>query len=178
VLTLSKWLQTNPMVVLLMFFISLTSGVAGLLLGWDQLYTDYLSKSVTIPVWLLLLISIFAPGVWYALRATADRSQDRELIRVEGKRFGVQQVVLDGKSLERCEFHGTEVIFEGTNGFSMVGCSFIGPRFSFTKNAAIVLAVMTKLYADAAFRPILERTLENIRRGEHPQPIPATEFKP
>lgn len=169
---LTKWLQSNPIVVLTMFLISFTSGVAGIVLGWKQLYQDYLSKTIEVPIWLVILALLLLPGLRIAYRSLIGRRTTKELLKVEGKKFGVQQIVLDGKLFERCEFHGTEVVFEGSNVFSLVQCAFHAPRFSFTKYAAMTLAALTKMYTDDALRPLIDQTIENIRAGTHPQAVP------
>jgi len=175
---LTNWLQTNPIIVLTMFIVSFTSGIAGLLLGWKQLYQDYLSKTVELPVWLFLLLPLVLPGLLATYQSFVGKRKTSELVKVEGKKFGVQQVVLDGKAFERCEFHGTEAVIEGTDAFSLVKCEFHSPRFSFSKNAAMTLAVLTKLYSDTAFRPLIDKTIENIRSGEHPEAVIPTALKP
>lgn len=171
---LTKWLQTNPFIVLAMFVISMTSGIAGLVLGWRQLYQDYLSKSIEIPVWLALIGLLLLPGLTIMFRSLSGRRTGKELERIEGKQFGVEQVVLDGKNFERCEFHGTEVVFEGLDSFSLQHCSFHSPRFSFSKYAANTIAVLTKMYEDGAFRPLVENTLQNIRAGTIPRAVPTS----
>ncbi len=167
----SKWLQSNPTLVMLMFLVSLTSGVIGIALGWEQFYEDYLSKSVEIPIWLLLLAALLTPLLVGFYRSVNFGTTGKELIPVEGKQFGVERLVLDGKSFERCEFHGTEVIFEGANGFSLVRCNFHAPRIVFAKYAATTIGVLTTMYQDQAFRSLIDRTIENIRAGKHPEAI-------
>jgi hypothetical protein len=104
-------------------------------------------------------------------RKTSDNSA-RELIKVEGKRFGVQRIILDGKSFERCEFNGSEVVFEGSDAFALEGCHFIGPRVTFARNAALTFSVLHGFYKDPAFRPFVEQAFANIRSGDFPQGTP------
>lgn len=172
---LSQWLQTNPFIVVAMFIVSTLSGIAGLLLGWKQLYQDYLSKSIEIPVWLLLLCFLLLPGVVAVYRSML-RSPKKDLQKVEGKRFGVQQVVVDGRAFERCEFHGTEVVFQGTKNFSLTNCVFVSPRFSFDKHAALTVSALTGLYTDSSFRPLIEATIDNIRKNQMPQAVAPSTF--
>ena len=165
---LSDWLQNNPIIVVLMFFVSVISSVIGISLGWKQFYTDYLSKSVDVPVWLIIFGLIFVPIVYSILRRGDGITAEKELLKVEGKQFGVQQVVLDGKSFDRCEFHGTEIVFEGSLGCSLVRCNFDNPRFTFSRYAANTLSMLTLLYKDPAFKSLIEHTFDNIRAGAHP----------
>lgn len=168
---LTKWLQSNQIVVLIMFTVSLASGVVGLALGWKQFYQDYLSNMIEVPIWLAILALLLLPSPQIAYRSFAGSSPTMELLKVKGKKFGVQQIVLDGTLFERCEFHGTELVFEGSNVFSLVQCTFHSPRFSFSKYAATTLAALTKLYTDGAFRPLIEQTIQNIRTDAHPQAV-------
>ena len=174
---LSRWLQTNPIVNLLMFLVTLISSVAGIVLGWNQLYQDYLSKTVEIPIWLLLLGLLLLPVLLAGYRALYGRPLGKELLSIEGKQFGVEQVILDGTRFVRCDFHGTEIIYEGQDVFSLERCEFNAPRFAFSKYAANTIFVLTKMYADPAFRPIIESTLENIRVGKTPQAVPPSSLK-
>lgn len=174
---LARWLQTNPIVILLMFLVTLMSSVAGIVLGWNQLYQDYLSKTVEIPVWLLLLGLVLLPVLLAGYRALYGRQLGKELLPIEGKQFGVEQVTLDGSRFVRCEFHGTEVIYEGQGAFSLERCEFHAPRFAFSKYAANTISMLTSMYADPAFRPLIETTLENIRIGKAPQAVPPSSPK-
>ena len=171
----SNWLQTNPWIIVAMFFVSSLSGIAGLLLGWDQLYKDYLSKTIEIPVWLLFLCLLLFPGM-RAIYKSFNRSWKKDLEKIEGKKFGVQRVVIDGREFERCEFHGTEILFEGSKVFSLSRCSFFSPKFSVGKHAALTLEAFTTMYTDPAFRPVIDATIENIRANKRPQTVEPSIF--
>lgn len=170
---LVAWLQSNPLAVLGMFVVSLVSGVMSIIVGWKSFYSDYLSKNVTIPVWLLL--ALFLAACLMAVNYSARKSKpklDKELVSVEGKRFGVQQIEVDGKSFVRCEFSGTELIVNGKEGFGFDHCDFKQPRFTFGEHAGMTLSILTKMYADPAFRPLISSTMENIKSGTMPQAAP------
>lgn len=168
---LTNFLQTNPIVVLVMFLVSLISGLAGLLLGWNQLYQDYLSKSVELPIWLFIVLIFLVPALIIAIRSTRNVSKATQLTQIEGQRFGVQRITLDGMSFERCEFHGSELIFDGCEVFALVRCNLDSFKLTFSKHAATTIMVLTKLYQDPAFRPLVEGMLTNIKDGNHPEAI-------
>ena len=172
---LTLWLQNNPTAILIMFIVAILSGLMTIILGWEKFYSDYLSKSVTLPAWLLILIIFigFLFAVWSAGRQTTDVAV-KELERIDGKRFGVQQIIVDGKKFERCLFDGTEVIYNGKAGFSLVWCEFRSPKFTFGSYASNTINSLTMMYKDPSFRPIVEQTLQNIRSGELPQSPPIT----
>ena len=99
------WLQNNPVTILIMFVVAILGGILIIILGWRTFYDDYLSKTVTVPVWLLILVLII--GCLFAVQLAGVQSGDtvvKELETIEGKRSGVQQSVLDGKKFERYQF--------------------------------------------------------------------------
>ena len=102
---LTLWLQNNPATILIMFVVAILGGIMIIILGWRTFYDDYLSKTVTVPVWLLILVLII--GCLFAVQLAGVQSGDtvvKELETIEGKRSGVQQSVLDGKKFERYQF--------------------------------------------------------------------------
>lgn len=152
-----------------MFIVTILSGAMTIILGWKAFYVDYLSKAVTLPVWLFILVVI---GCLFTALFAGRQSDDtavKELDTIEGKRFGVQQIVVDGKKFERCRFDGSEVIFNGKAGFALVGCEFYGPKFTFGSYAANAVNALTMMYKDPSFKPIVEQTIQNIRAGELPR---------
>jgi hypothetical protein len=172
---LTLWLQNNPMAILIMFIVAILSGIMTIILGWRAFYADYLSKAVTVPVWLLILVLII--GCLFAVQFVGRQSGDtvvKELEAIEGKRFGVQQIVVDGKKFERCKFDGSEIIFNGKAGFSLIGCQFKSPRITFASYASNTVNALTLMYKDPSFKPIVEQTIENIRAGKHSQSTPIT----
>jgi hypothetical protein len=94
---LTLWLQSNPTIVLVMFVVTILSASMTIILGWKDFYRDYLSKAITIPVWLMILSLIACLLFVHFGGKESDYGASRELISIEGKRFGVQQVILDGK---------------------------------------------------------------------------------
>lgn len=88
---LIEWLSQNPIIVLVMFIISLISGLMGIVLGWKRFFEDYLSKSVSIPVWIIVIIFISMPAIFAILVGSKPIEDEiKELSLVEGKKFGIQ----------------------------------------------------------------------------------------
>jgi hypothetical protein len=172
---LTLWLQNNPMVILVMFFVAILSGIMTIILGWKAFYQDYLSKTITVPVWLLIILFFIACLLVVQFSGKeSNYGASRELESIEGKRFGVQQVILDGKKFERCEFVGTELIFNGKAGFSLMGCKFSNQRFTFWQYASNTINQLTAMYQDPSFRPIIDQIIDNLKAGKHPQSIPVS----
>ncbi|VVN73818.1 hypothetical protein [Pseudomonas fluorescens] len=166
---MSAELQKNPLVLVIMFVISLTSGVLCLFLGWKQFYTDYLSKSLTIPIWLALAITITIFAL-LALRSTASKNKAPEELKIiEGKEFGVQRVKLDGYHFKRCSFNRSELVISGRAAFSLTHNQITGSHFTFSDEAAVTLQILTMMYTDEGFRPMIEETFTSIRSGANNQ---------
>jgi hypothetical protein len=168
---LSENLQNNPKVVVVMFLIGVLSAIITIVLGWSDFYNDYLSKSISIPIWFALLLVVLLPAVWLTMKPTPN-NEIKELELVEGKQFGVQQVTLDGRIFRRCEFNGTELIINGEHGFKLENNNFNAPRFTFGGSASMTIAVLTEMYSDPAFRPLVDQALRNIQSGEIPKATP------
>lgn len=176
---LIEWLSQNPIIVLVMFIISLISGLMGIVLGWKRFYEDYLSKSVSIPIWIIVIIFISMPAIFTILVGSKPIEDElKELSLVEGKKFGIQQVVLDGKRFIRCSFDGTELIFNGEHGFDFSENNLKSNfRLSLNKNARLTFEAFYALYKDPAFRPIVENTFQAIREGKKYESSPLFQLK-
>lgn len=152
-------LQKHPLIILIMFVLTLGSAVVTIVLGWDQFYNSFLSKELTIPVWLFILLA-FVFAVVFIFRKNVPVKQ-QELETVEGKNFGVQQIEMDGKRFVNCTFDGSELVFRGTDGFSLEGNRFkTPPRIAFQDYAGNTLAVMKALNQDASFKSYIESTFK------------------
>jgi hypothetical protein len=172
---ISKNLQDNPMIVVFMFVISVLSALLTIILGWKDFYNDYLSKTITIPIWLLILVAIVSLVAWFIFKPSTIKAPT-EFEEVEGKKFGVQQVILDGRTFKRCEFDGAELIFNGENGFNLESNHFKAPKFTFGNSASNTIAALTSMYKDPAFRPLVELTLTNIKSGVILQSTPVSKI--
>jgi hypothetical protein len=168
---ISKQLQESPLIIFCMFGLSMLSAVVTLVLGWADFYKDFLSKTLSIPVWLVFLVIIASLFVWLLLKKPSSNTP-KEYEVIEGKQFGVQRVKLDGRAFKRCSFSASELIFEGKMGFNLESNSFESPRFTFSEGAATTLAVLTTMYKDPSFKPLVEQTLNNIKIGKMPEAVP------
>ena len=166
---LSLTLQNSPIIITAMFLLTLISGITGLILGWKQLYTDYLSKTFNTPVWLAIFIVLILLIAATFLRAPNKRTAPTELKIIEGKEFGVQRVNLDGFHFKRCKFDRTELIFSGRLGFGLSDITLSNFTMTVDNEAATTLNMLTELYQNESFRPIIEETISNIKSGHTPR---------
>lgn len=157
-----------------MFLLSVLGGAITIILGWNQFYDDYLSKTFSIPIWLalLILLAIFTLIIFRPSPNTS--SEPKELKIIEGKEFGVQRINLDGFHFKRCRFTRSELIFSGRNAFSLSSNTLDDFTFTFDNEAATTLALLATLYKDEGFRPYVEQTILNIKSGETPNAPPIT----
>ncbi len=156
---LAKNLQKHPAIILIMFLLSTLSGIVTIALGWEQFYASFLSKEMSLPVWLVLLV-IFVSAIIYVSRGKSSPIPE-ELETIEGKQFGVQQIEMDGKNFVNCTFDGSELVFRGINGFSLQESHFkTPPRITFQDYAGNTIVVMKALHKDPLFRPYVEKSFE------------------
>ncbi|MGF6392136.1 hypothetical protein [Pseudomonas plecoglossicida] len=169
---LSNFLTTNPAIVVAMFMLTVASGVAGLLLSWELLYRDYLSKSVSIPAWLVLAVVFggFFGWILYGTRAKKAAPEKAQLI--SDKSFGVERVKICGKIFVGCRFQRTELVYDGMGSVGIKQCSFEIPKISFDGPAALTVDFLTQMYADPTFRPFVDSLMVGIKNGAHPMSIP------
>lgn len=165
---LAEVLTKNPVIVVSMFIFTLLSTIAGLLVSWDDLYKDYLSKSISIPSWLLLLLAMIVFFGWIVYGTRKKKRNDQPIVLVAGQDFGVERLSIAGKRFVGCTFNGTEIVFDGTESGGFERCRFTRHRFTFSGAAALTLGVLTVMYKDPSLRPMLDETFQNIKSGDHP----------
>ena len=163
---LADFLTKNPMVVVGMFLFTLVTTIVSFILTWNDFYRDYLSKSVTVPVWLALLVICFIFFGWVVYGTRKKKQIDAPLILVADKEFGVEQVVTSGKKFLGCRFNGTEIIFDGQAQIGFESCGFTDQKFTFVGPAARTIAMLTGMYKDPSFQPIVDGIFMNIKSGE------------
>ena len=169
---LSQWLQTNPIIVLAMFATTSISSIIGISIGWRQLYDDFLSRTIEIPAWLIMVIIILIILMIIKFKSV-PRSNDAISDEViEGKKFGVQQLLLDGKRYERCIFDRSELIYEGRRFFILRQSTLKDVRLTFSGYAANTIMMLTGLYHDPAMRFLVDEVISNIKSNRHEQSIP------
>jgi len=175
---LSKWIQHYPIIIITMFIITLVAAIIGISLGWKKFYEDFLSKTISIPIWALILLFVFI--FILLVPSTSGSPSDKipkEFVSIVGQSFGRQQIVLDGKSFKRCSFDGTEVIFKGQDAFQLIDTNMKDFLLTYSENAAITLQVLTEIYKHPGFKEIVENTLQNVRDGKWPISTKITKMK-
>ncbi|KRP74860.1 hypothetical protein TX23_01370 [Pseudomonas paralactis] len=163
---LSKFLTKNPVIVVAMFFFTFFATVAGLLVSWDVLYKDYLSHTVTIPIWLTLLVAFAIFFGWILYGTRRRKLKDAPLELIADKLFGVERVLTSGKKFVSCKFNGTEIVIDGQAKIGFESCSFINSRFTFAGAAAQTMAVLSGMYRDPSFQPMIDETFQNVKSGD------------
>ena len=89
---------------------------------------------------------------------------------VHGKEFENDTVVLDGTLFRKCKFDGgCTIIFRATSPTGLDGCAFSPScQWRFEGAALLTLDFLRAMYADPAFRPLVEATFNNIRGVPNP----------
>jgi hypothetical protein len=170
---LIKNLQNNPIIILVMFIITLLGGLIGIILGWKRFYDDFLSKSITLPVYVYLIILFVVALAIIFWPAIKDRP--KQLQTIKGESFGVQRIVVDGKRFVNCNFRKTELVFRGEAGSGIEGCSLTNVGLTFDGPAATTVKILKSLYAEPNFRPFIENTFKAIKEGKLPEAIPPSD---
>lgn len=156
-----------------MFIISVLSGLMGIILGWKKFNEDFLSKSITLPVYvyLIILFVVFLAIIFWP----AIKNRPKPLRTIKGASFGVQRIVVDGKRFVNCTFRKTELVFRGEAGVGFEGCSLTNPGFTFDGPAANTAKILKLLYTIPEMRPLIENTFEAIKKGKLPKAIPPSD---
>ncbi|UXZ20687.1 ABC transporter permease [Pseudomonas sp. YeP6b] len=165
---LAEFLTKNPFIVVLMFCLTLIGVIVGLLVSWEVLYRDYLSKTLTIPSWLVLLIFVIVFFGWIFYGTRKKQQADGPLELIADRQYGVERVNACGKKFLSCKFDGTEIVIDAQSGLGFENCNFSNQRFTFDGAAARTLAILTFMYKDPSFRPLVDATIANIKSGDLP----------
>ena len=168
---LISFLKNNLIVISVMFIISLLSGFMTIFLGWKQFYADFLSKSITLPVYVYPILLLFVFALARMFSSTVQKHSKR-LRTIKGESFGAQHVYVDGKRFVNCTFENTKLVFRGEAGSGLEGCSFTNSGFVFEGPAERTAEILASLYAVPGFRPLIENTFEAIKKGNLPRVIP------
>jgi hypothetical protein len=162
---LAELLTKNPLIVVSMFVFTLLSTLAGLLVSWEDLYRDYLSKSISIPAWLLLLLIVIGFFGWIVYGTRKKNRNDAPLELIADKSYGVQRVSACGKKFVNCKFSGTEIVIDGQAGLGFENCNFESQRFTFDGYASLTISILAGMYRDPSFRPMVDHAITNIKTG-------------
>ena len=112
---------------------------------------------IPVPAWVVVATVGFPIGWWVV------NQRKKKLIPIVGATFGVEKVVCDGRHFIDCKFDGSELVFHGTNGFSMQNCGGHIAKISFGGSAGLVLGQLVALNQDAFFKKHIEATLQGIK---------------
>ena len=108
---------------------------------------------VLVPAW-MFFGGLAAVAAWWWLSRPR-----KKLAPIVNEAFGVERVYVDGKHFADCKFIGSELVFQGKEGFSLKGCELVPPRFAFEESAGVVLNQLVVLNQAPEFRPFVERAL-------------------
>ena len=171
-----------PLLAALMTIILGWKKLMAIILGWKRVCVDFLSKSVTLPVYVYLIIlfvivvvAALAIKFWPATPATKDRPKELRIIK--GETFGTQRIKIDGKRFVNCTFAKTEFAYWGEAHTAFVSCGFdLGPQsFVFEGSAIRTIQLLKELYSQAVFRPFVDHVFESIKEGKLPRAIPPSD---
>ena len=112
---------------------------------------------IPVPTWVVVAVVGFPIGWWVV------NQRRKKLTPIVGATFGVEKVVCDGRHFIDCKFDGTELVFHGTNGFSMQNCGGHVARISFGGSAGLVMSQLVAFNQDLFFKKIIETTLQSIK---------------
>jgi len=161
---LAEFLQTNPLIIIATFAFSTVGAIITIAARRKELWRDFLSKRITLPVYvylILILVVLFAAMLWPAVEKRPKR-----LTTIQGEEFGVQRIVVDGKHFRNCQFHGTELVFRGETPSEIENCTFDSVALTFDGPAATTAHILTSMYKAPQLRALIEGTFERIRKGE------------
>lgn len=80
-------------------------------------------------------------------------------------------VGLDNVDYINCTFKNCMMVYAGGAPGSIDGCTFENVQWTFNGPAGATIAFLTALYRDPAFRPLIDSTFEQIRKGGPLQPM-------
>ena len=167
-------LQNNSIIILVTSILTLLAAGMGIFLGWKKFYNNFLSKCITLPVYVYLIIGFFVVLAIIFWPAIKDRP--KPLRTIKGETFGVQRILVDGKRFVNCKFRKTELVYRGEAGVSLENCSFtIIGGIAFEGPAASTVKTLKSLYAVPQFRPFVENTFKAIKAGKLPEAIPTSD---
>jgi len=166
-------LQNNSIILLIVFILTLLSALITIVPWSRRFFNDFLSKNITLPVYVHLIILLVV--VILSIRfCPTTKERPKELKTIKGETFGVQRITLDGKRFVNCKFAKTEFVYWGDAGTVFDNCGFdLGyQQFVFEGSALRTILFLTELYSQPIFRPFVDHVFECIKKGELPKAIP------
>ncbi|MBW1768351.1 MAG: hypothetical protein JRJ65_15055 [Deltaproteobacteria bacterium] len=88
-------------------------------------------------------------------------------MKYKNKTFNEEKILLDGNEYFGCTFNNCEVEYSGGKPPFIEDCEFHSPCITFSGNASDTINFLTALY-HGGFKPIIEKTFENIRSNVKP----------
>ena len=161
---LAEFLQTNPVIVILTFVVSVAGAIITIGAQRKQIWRDFLSREVTLPVYVYLILVLAVLFVTMFWPAHDDRT--RPLRTIEGEKFGIQRIIVDGKRFVNCEFHRTELVYRGEAGCAIEKCKLDRPQFTFDGPAASTAKTLSSFYKVPQLQPLIDNTFECIKKGQ------------
>ena len=173
---LIKFLQNNTIALIIMFIFTSLGTVMGIVLGWKKFYDDFLSKSITLPVYVNLII-LFVVVALTIKFCPATKGRPKELQTIKGETFGTQRIKIDGKRFVNCKFSKTEFSYWGGANTAFIDCGFdLGPQsFVFEGSAIRTIQLLKELYSQPVFRPFVDHVFDSIKAGKLPKAIPPSD---
>ena len=86
---------------------------------------------------------------------------------IENQTFSNQRIELDDTQFNNCTFDGCVLIYSGTGGTSLSGCTIHNTGFGFEGSAAKTLELLSAMYR-GGFQELVDATIEGIRTGKPP----------
>ena len=170
---LSKALEKNKTINVIMFFVTLLGTIITVILGWKQFYSDYLSFEISMPIWVIFLIMIMLLVSVVAFSARKSKSKMLSTQVISGQSYGIQRVEAGGKRFVRCHFQGSQVILSVIKGVGFEHCRFDGVHFTWGEDESVMIFSLAKMYSDPAFRPMVEEMFNHIRTDSLPEAPPS-----
>jgi len=170
---LAEIFQTNPLIVILFFVVSVAAAITTVADKLRKVSPDLLSRKVTLPVYVYVIVLL----IWLLGRLFWPVAEDRPkgLRTIKGEEFGVQRVIMDGKRFQNCTSRKTELVFRGEASSGIENCTLYRPGFTFDGPAAATARILTSLYKIPELRPLIDNTFESIRKGKLPRAIPPSD---
>jgi hypothetical protein len=86
---------------------------------------------------------------------------------IQGRAYGAEEVLLDGKRFVRCSFHGSTLVFYGTRPVVLEGTSLHGVQWRLDGPAAVTMNFLKGLGASGEpGRRLVENTFDRVLQGE------------
>lgn len=169
---LIKSLRKYQVFNIFMFVFTVLGTLITVVLGWRQFYDDYLSVKVEIPIWLAFVLAfvVFLLAMFSSARKYKKANAPLELVM--DQTYGVQRLDVGGKRYVKCNFKGTELILDVGRGFGFERCNFNGTYFTWGEDASKMIHVLSDMYSDDSFKPLIDQMFVDIRNKTIPIAMP------